>query len=58
MAGMLHILSIMDKYKYIGILLIGIATGFILGSMWIGKEQDEMMRQMVAVLTIATGGIR
>ena len=57
MAGMLHILNIMDKYKYIGILLIGIAIGFLAGSLWIGKGQDEMMRQMVQVVLIATGGM-
>ena len=42
--------------KHIQGLIAGLIAGFIIGSLWIGKGQDEMMRQMVAVLMIATGG--
>ena len=52
---MLHILSIMDKYKYIGILGIGIVIGYFIGSYWVDKTGDEMMRQMTMVLMIARG---
>ena len=42
--------------KHIQGLIAGLIAGFIIGSLWVGKGQDEMMRQMVAVLRIATGG--
>ncbi len=44
-------------FEGIGILLIGITIGFFIGSFWIGKDQDEMMRQMTQVVMIATGGM-
>ena len=43
--------------KHVQGLIAGIIAGFIIGSMWVGKGQDEMMRQMVAVLMVATGGV-
>ena len=43
------------KYKYIGILLIGTVIGFLVGSWWVDKSGDEMMRQMTMVLMIARG---
>lgn len=45
----------MMKYKYIGILLIGIGIGYLIGSYWVDKSGDEMMRQMTMVLMIARG---
>ena len=42
--------------KHVQGLIAGLIAGFVIGSLWIGKSQDEMMRQMVAVLKIATGG--
>ena len=42
--------------KHVQGLIAGLIAGFIIGSLWVGKDQDEMMRQMVAVLMIATGG--
>ena len=41
--------------KHVQGIIIGLIAGYICGSMWIGKSQDEMMRQMVAALVIATG---
>ena len=43
--------------KHVQGLIAGLIAGFIVGSMWVGKGQDEMMRQMVAVLIVATGGV-
>ena len=42
--------------KHVQGLIIGLIAGFIIGSLWIGKSQDEMIRQMVQALQIATGG--
>ena len=33
-----------------------LVIGFAIGSLWVGKGQDEMMRQMVQVIRITTGG--
>jgi len=43
--------------KHVQGLIAGLIAGFIIGSLWVGKGQDEMMRQMVSVLRIATGGM-
>ena len=39
-------------------LIAGLITGFVIGSLWVGKGQDEMMRQLVQALRIATGGVK
>lgn len=49
----LILLAMKSKYAQAGI--VGIIIGYVIGSIWVGKEQDEMMRQMVKVLLIATG---
>ena len=42
--------------KHVQGLIAGLIAGFVIGSIWVSKDQDEMMRQIVAVLRIATGG--
>ena len=42
--------------KHVQGLIAGLIAGFVIGSMWVGKGQDEMMRQAVQVIRIATGG--
>ena len=42
--------------KHVQGLIAGLIAGFVIGSLWIGKGQDEMMRQMVQAIKIATGG--
>ena len=32
--------------KHIQGLIVGLIVGFIIGSLWVGKGQDEMMRQV------------
>lgn len=34
----------------------GLIAGYILGSIWVGKEQDEMIRQLAQAVKLATGG--
>ena len=43
--------------KHVQGLIVGLIAGYIIGSMWVGKSQDEMMRQAVQALRIATGGV-
>lgn len=50
----LLLFAISDKRVQGGI--IGLITGYFLGSLWVGKGQDEMMRQLTQALMIATGG--
>ena len=42
--------------KHVQGLIAGLIAGFVIGSLWVGKSQDEMMRQMVQALQIAIGG--
>lgn len=35
--------------------ILSLIAGFFLGSIWINKGQDEMMRQMAQVVMIARG---
>ena len=42
--------------KHVQGLIAGLIAGFVIGSLWVGKNQDEMMRQAVQALMIATGG--
>ncbi|KKW11103.1 MAG: hypothetical protein UY48_C0026G0010 [Candidatus Gottesmanbacteria bacterium GW2011_GWB1_49_7] len=42
--------------KHVQGLIAGLIAGFVIGSIWVGKNQDEMMRQAVQALRIATGG--
>ena len=42
--------------KHIQGLIAGLIIGFVIGSIWVGKGQDEMMRQAVQAIRIATGG--
>ena len=43
--------------KHVQGLIAGLIAGFIIGSIWVGKGQDEMMRQAVQAIRIATGGM-
>jgi len=43
--------------KHVQGLIAGLIAGFVIGSMWVGKSQDEMMRQLTQALMIATGGV-
>ena len=43
--------------KHIQGLIAGLVAGFVVGSLWVGKSQDEMMRQLSQALQIATGGV-
>lgn len=36
--------------------LLGMVISLYANTLWVGNGQDEMMRQAVAVLMIATGG--
>jgi len=49
------IILLIAKNRYAQIGAACLIAGFILGSLWVGKEQDEMIRQMTMVLTIARG---
>lgn len=42
--------------KHIQGIIAGIIAGYVFGSMWVGKEQDEMIRQLAQALKLATGG--
>ena len=37
--------------------MVILIAGYIVGSLWVGKGQDEMMRQLAQALMIATGGV-
>lgn len=47
------LLALTNKYIQGGI--IGLIAGYYIGSIWVGKDQDEMMRQMTMVVMIARG---
>ena len=51
----LHKLMWIVRLVPVAVMLV-LIIGFIGGSIWVGKEQDEMLRQMNVVLAIATGG--
>jgi len=42
--------------KHVQGLIAGLIAGFIIGSLWVGKGQDEMVRQLTQALQIAIGG--
>ena len=42
--------------KHVQGLIAGLIAGYFVGSMWVGKSQDEMVRQLTQALRIATGG--
>lgn len=42
-----------SKYAQGG--LVGLIVGYYIGSLWVGKDQDEMMRQMTAALMLVRG---
>ena len=52
----MNILLLTIQSKYIQGAIIGLIAGYFIGSLWIGKSQDEMMRQITQALQIATGG--
>ena len=54
--GAVNIILLIARNRYVQIGIACLIAGFIIGSIWVGKEQDEMLRQMNVVLAIATGG--
>jgi len=42
--------------KHVQGLIIGLIVGYFIGSIWVNKSQDEMIRQLTQALQIATGG--
>ena len=42
-------------YRYAVACIVGIGIGYVIGSLWVDKSGDEMMRQMVTALMIARG---
>lgn len=45
----------MTKYLALALIAAEIVIGFLIGSTWVDKSGDEMMRQMTMVLMIARG---
>jgi len=52
----MNILFLTIRSKYVQGALIGLIAGYFIGSLWVGKSQDEMIRQLSQALQIATGG--
>jgi len=48
------LIAMRNKYAQGG--LIGLIVGYFIGSIWVGKSQDEMIRQLTQASQIATGG--
>ena len=49
----LLLIALSNKYAQCGI--AGLIAGFIIGAKYIGMSNEESVRQLVAVLAIATG---